>query len=116
MLTREQKIDFLKCCISAYENNGVLSRIQYDYKFTCNLFVRGFCDMMRAYSFYILKVGYGEALFDNFNEFWVFICSKKEEFKSQWGSAYKFPLNMEGYKTRAKLARQFLNQEYGIDY
>lgn len=115
MLTREQKIDFLKCCIAAYENEQVLVRIQDDFKFSCNHYVRGFCDMMRAYSYYILDKGYGDSLDHNFKELWTFICSKKEEFAGAWYSTYKFPINRDGYKTRAKLARQFLKSEYGIE-
>lgn len=96
MLTREQKIDFLKCCIAAYEHEKVT-------KF-------GFCYFFAHYE-EINKIGNGR--YDNFQkkfpEFYAFI------FKKSINSQYVAGYNKIGFEHRVKLARQFLKSEYGIE-
>jgi hypothetical protein len=113
MLTREQKIDFLKCCIAAYEDERVLARLEACHKFTCGHYIRGFCDMLSAYNYYLnLPNSSLSTVFKGF--YWTLDRLSCRYDLGMWNGLYKLPVSQEGYSIRARVAREFLLKEYGI--
>lgn len=106
MLTREQKIDFLKCCIAAYEHE----RFSMTDPYGCFI---GFCLLMKMFQIFHNRHGGMDTLKDEFQDFYNFIESRWD---LEGDGRYYFPTTRDGVLQRAKVAREFLKSEYGIDY
>lgn len=102
MLTREQKIDFLKCCIAAYEDYRVQLRH--------NLQFNSFCFMVNDWFNFKGLILEGD-LSTEFIEFHGFISRNRT---TAPGAGYYFSTCSRGWQERADVAREFLKQEYGI--
>lgn len=92
MLTKEQKIDFLKCCIAAYDHPKTKKS--------------GFCGYFDRYVHVNkLRVKCFETEFKKFYDFM---------WKGNDSIIWIAPYTQEGWKYRIAIARQFLKKEYGI--
>lgn len=104
MLTREQKIDFLKCCIAAYEDPQVQEEMASRFF--------GFCCLLK---YYVNLFGHDKVIFVSDSLFCVYYPEFLPFIRScRSANFYYFPLDKKGAIKRAQLAREFLKQEYGI--
>lgn len=115
MLTREQKIDFLKCCIATYEDERVLKELPIRCRKRIGLdkiVISGYCSLLVWYGHIIIKndIGFNFLVERYFSEFYEFIKPQR----NTYFHPYFWAENKYWYELRAKLAREFLKQEYGI--